>query len=681
MKANKEETKGIYVNKYDYMHYYTRCEQIQFLHNAQITEAIKTLTDYYKKMVNNANACLDDDEDDEGEFDQELADTYSQLREESLNNGVSLSSLVIADKRKEDDPQVIEGIIIDKKAKEFIKSQFKVDVVIDYDDKVYDDIRFDNELSAKKTKEDLTKLLKNHQTFIMFQPTFINQTNEHHKFVTKCDCIVYLSVSECYLIEVKGTSSSKLIHFLDFLFQSFVLANTEDLIFSKYYLCLVKYCRAKKNEVPFILDEYINLSKGAPQIDKTKKPSNEADLIALKEKYKLGKYQLTIYKAINDELSEDDVFNLFCNSGMDEKNAKKFYMRAFNSWNTIIKGLSESFFSDINRISENKAKVNLNAKIINLLPCSHCKSAYKNCEYWLKCRELFRYQYKAGNQDFYPYLFSANVFEKHCQLNVFEEMRHEHHDHIDKKYFKDAYKPFLNGEDNNKMDAVMQLWDKLQSKPKRVYFDFESINTAIRPMDNVFPFNQIITQNSIVKTKNYYEEYFTEDMIVDPININLTWIKSIIDHLYEGDHVWYIVYNKNFESTRLQEMDDLMKDPIYHEKIQCIRNNIFDLADFFNVKTLLLNDLHGFYSIKKVLELIPNLILEETKSVPYPTLDQIHKGDEAQNVTTKRFFHLMDDEEWKTTAHNLQLYCQNDVRAMIAVEKFIKYKYIDKTLQ
>ncbi|MBP5783134.1 DUF2779 domain-containing protein [bacterium] len=61
----------------------------------------------------------------------------------------------------------------------------------------------------------------------------------------------------------------------------------------------------------------------------------------------------------------------------------------------------------------------------------------------------------------------------------------------------------------------------MQSKPKRVYFDFESINTAIRPMDNVFPFNQVITQNSIIKTKNYYDEYFTEDMIVDPIDINV----------------------------------------------------------------------------------------------------------------------------------------------------------------
>ncbi|MBO7084446.1 hypothetical protein J6W20_00660 [bacterium] len=95
----------------------------------------------------------------------------------------------------------------------------------------------------------------------------------------------------------------------------------------------------------------------------------------------------------------------------------------------------------------------------------------------------------------------------------------------------------------------------------------------------------------------------------------------------------------------MQEMDDLLNDPTYSEKIQCIRNNIFDLADFFNVKTLLLSDLHGFYSIKKVLELIPDSILKETRSVPYPTLEQVHKGDEAQNVTTKRFFHLMDDEE------------------------------------
>ena len=259
-------------------------------------------------------------------------------------------------------------------------------------------------------------------------------------------------------------------------------------------------------------------------------------------------------------------------------------------------------------------------------------------------------------------------------------MKVDHSATIDSKYFKEPYLPFLKGEDNNHMDATMQLWEKLKSRPKRVYFDFESINTAIRPMDNVFPFNQVITQNSIIKTRNFYDEYFAEDMIVDPININVAWIKSIIDHLYEGDDAWYIVYNKNFESVRLQEMDDLLKDPTYSVKIQCIRNNIFDLADFFNVKTLLLSDLHGFYSIKKVLELIPDSILKETKSVPYPTLDQIHKGDEAQNVTTKRFFHLMDDEEWKTTAHNLQLYCQNDVRAMIAVEKFIKYKYIDKTL-
>ena len=679
MADNNQETKEVYVNKYDYMRHYTRCNEVQFLHNAQIAAAIKELTDHYKALAH-ANAC-DDEEDDEDDFSDDKVDAYSQLREDELNGGISLSSLTIADKRKEDDPQIIEGIIIDQKAKEFIKSQYKVDFVIDYDEPQYEKIRFNNELSAKQTKEDIDKLLSAKKTFILFQPTFINETPEHHKYVTKCDCVVYLGNDQCYLIEVKGTSSSKLIHFLDFLFQSFVLYANKDLIFTNYYLCLVKYCRAKKNEIPLILDEYINLGKSTPQIDPKKKPTNEEDLIALKQKYKLGKYQIPIEKAVNNNLSEDEVIQSFINTGMDEKTAQRTYKRSFTSWQNTIDELSSSFERAINEIAESKKKVDLTKKIINLIPCARCKSQYKNCEYWLKCRELFRYEYKAGKNDLYPYLFSANVFDKHLQLNAFENMDHEHNATIDEKYFKEAYKPFLKGEDNNHMDATMELWNKLQSRPKRVYFDFESINTAIRPMDDVFPFNQIITQNSIIKTDNYYDEYFTEDMIVDPININVAWIKAIIDHLYEGDDVWYIVYNKNFESVRLHEMDALLKDPGYHDKIECIRNNIFDLADFFNVKTLLLNDLHGFYSIKKVLELIPDSILKETKSVPYPTLQQVHKGDEAQNVTTKRFFNLMNDEDWKTTARNLQLYCQNDVRAMIAVEKFIKYKYIDKSLK
>ena len=680
MADKNQETSTVYVNKYDYMRHYTRCDAVQFLHNAQIAQAIKQLTDYYKKLAHVIPGD-DDDEDDEDEFENEKIDPYSQLREDELNGAISLASLSIADKRKEDDPQIIEGIIIDQKAKEFIKSQYKVDVVIDYDDPQYEKIRFNNELSAKQTKNDIDQLLSANKTFILFQPTFINETAEHHKYVTKCDCVVYLGNDQCYLIEVKGTSSSKLIHFLDFLFQSFVLDGNKDLIFSNYYLCLVKYCRAKKNQIPLILDEYINLSKSAPQIDKKKKPTNEKDLIALKEKYKLGKYQILIEKAVNNNLSEDEVFQSFINTGMEEKTAQRTYKRSFATWQNMINELSQTFESTINKISENKAKVNLAQKVINLLPCAKCKSQYKNCEYWLKCRELFRYEYKTGRTDLYPYLFSANVFEKHLQLDAYENMKVDHLTYIDEKYFKEQYKPFLKNQDNNHLDATMELWAKLQSKPKRVYFDFESINTAIRPMDNVFPFNQVITQNSIIKTKDYYDEYFTEDMIVDPIDINVAWIKAIIDHLYEGDDAWYIVYNKNFESVRLQEMDDLLKDPAYSLKIQCIRNNIFDLADFFNAKTLLLNDLHGFYSIKKVLELIPDSILKETKSVPYPTLEQVHKGDEAQNVTTKRFFHLMDDEEWQTTAHNLQLYCQNDVRAMIAVEKFIKYKYIDKTLK
>jgi hypothetical protein len=49
----------------------------------------------------------------------------------------------------------------------------------------------------------------------------------------------------------------------------------------------------------------------------------------------------------------------------------------------------------------------------------------------------------------------------------------------------------------------------------------------------------------------------------------------------------------------------------------------------------------------------------------------IHNGTEAQKESTKRFFNIIDDNEWNKIANNLKIYCENDVRAMIAVEYMI----------
>jgi hypothetical protein len=43
------------------------------------------------------------------------------------------------------------------------------------------------------------------------------------------------------------------------------------------------------------------------------------------------------------------------------------------------------------------------------------------------------------------------------------------------------------------------------------------------------------------------------------------------------------------------------------------------------------------------------------------------------NKTIRRFFGLINDDEWKEITEQLKIYCENDVRAMVAVELYIKH--------
>lgn len=660
----------ISVNKYDYIRSYTRCEQVNFLKNIEIEESIKANFE----LINNKNSIefLQDDED-ENDFESDSIDSYESYRSQKLlGEIINVDSLNIQNRNREIDPKIIEGIIIDKKAKEFIISKNNVDIIIDYDDDIYKNIRFDNFKAAQKVQKDIIELKKQNKSFILFQPTFVNKTSNGSIFITKCDAIVYKNYNDCCLIEVKGTTSTKIIHLLDFLFQKEVLDSPENEInISDYKLCLVQYCKAKRNEVPFVLVDTLNLTKNSPVLEKNKKKLlTEIDIENKKRELKHGKYHLKINDILELNLSPD---NIILNS--ESKNENTLLKMAINKIEKYTQELNELISSFADRIDYlyNK-KQNLNRKI-NLNPCKECKSDYKNCEYWLKCRELFKLRYKKGNKFLEPFIYSGNLIKFKDQLDTYELSKSNNLKeelHLDSKYSF-----YLGNDDKIFIDDANKLWDLLQSKNKRVYFDFESINTAIRPMDNVYPFNQTITQNSIVKTKNFYDEYYCEDMIKDPKYLDVNWIKSIIDNLYEGEDVWYIVYNKNFESTRLKDMIKLLNDIEYTKKANTIIDNIFDLADFFNPqkKLILLNDLHGFYSIKKVLELIPKNILQETKTISYHELE-VYNGAIAQEVTTKRFFDLVDDSQWKEIETNLKKYCQNDVRAMIAVEKFIKTKLV-----
>ena len=237
---------------------------------------------------------------------------------------------------------------------------------------------------------------------------------------------------------------------------------------------------------------------------------------------------------------------------------------------------------------------------------------------------------------------------------------------------KPEYQCFLKGESNVNQNGLLELWKQLEVKQKQVYFNFITLNSVIRCLDDTLPFSQIVVQCAISKVTNNQTKSIDENLIIDPQQINLDWFKSIIDHLYEGDECTYLVYNKYFETNRLQEIADLLKDEEYTKKITCICNNLFELSAFFgkSPKPLLLEPLHGYYSLQELIKciLVPSLpdakILVDAKII---------NGAQAGAMISNRFFGLITNEEWtKTCISALNLYGANDVLAMKTIKKYLQ---------
>lgn len=181
-------------------------------------------------------------------------------------------------------------------------------------------------------------------------------------------------------------------------------------------------------------------------------------------------------------------------------------------------------------------------------------------------------------------------------------------------------------------------------------------------MDDLLPNMQIVTQNSYIIDNNDSKELECFNDVIDPCKLDVNWFAKIINDLHQGEDYSYVVYNKSFEKSRLYEMayylerykqyhpqqflDQKNLDVDFLKKVKEIDNNLFDLADFFNLskKLLVIRSLNGFYSIKKTLLLTSSEHRKKAKAVDYATLN-VKRGDMAQNLTAKRFLGLLSDQE------------------------------------
>ncbi len=673
-----------YITKYDYINYYVKQPNMWFFTNSEIDAAYHTQYELtIKKNKDNYQLDLFDDEDYEEESYE--ATEYSIYCEYKENNELN--------KLSENDPKLISGRLIDEFSKKSIIKWVEKELYLD-NPEVYD---FDDQkLSMEENAKQTNKLLSEKENIILFQPAFIDSKtyyeNDNCTIATKCDAIV--KVGNClYLIETKGTSSSKLHHILDLLFQKKVIEaslNINNFKFEiNYNLCLVAYERlTKQQKISFVVANTINLTKSAPSI-----PKQINNDICMKQLIKIGATHNRYWTQKPKEkigIEIDDILSLNFNKYIDDRDIKE--IEKFTKINKLINEFQDSI------IVLWKHKKNMEESKIqqphHFIPQYNDNGDYKKSDLWLELRNL----YKLEGYEIFNY--SGNVVNQQgSNLDLFYKLKLEQ-SNIE-------WRDFIRTNDSGKQDFWLQHYFNAKFektinkekynillntlKEKRVYFDFETINPAFRLIDNTTPFTQVVTQCSIIidDVNHDYNNVLCNNLMADPANYDISFLKEMVDALYRGHEYSYVVYNKTFETGRLNEIKSYLNDSEYSKKIDTITENIYDLADFFSVSSekycILIRKLGAFHSIKKVLALIEEYakdIFELTKCIDYKKLD-IQNGLMCQNKSMQRFFNNKDkqyisDKEWEEIVEQSKKYCENDVRAMIAVYEFVKN--IDKYL-
>ncbi|MDZ7740211.1 MAG: DUF2779 domain-containing protein [Bacteroidota bacterium] len=216
----------------------------------------------------------------------------------------------------------------------------------------------------------------------------------------------------------------------------------------------------------------------------------------------------------------------------------------------------------------------------------------------------------------------------------------------------------MNGTITQDKKALKSFCDQL-SYP--LYFmDFETFQPAVPLYDNSRPYQQIPFQYSMHLQKQPGGEIehaeFLSDGEGDPRE---AFIESLI--FDAGDQGAILVYNQTFEVRILNE---LARDfPVYKDPIEKIKPRIVDLMRPFRQKHYYSPDMHGSYSIKKVL---PALVPE----LKYDDLEISEGGAASRGFEELKA--LEEGAEKEELRQNLLEYCKMDTWAMVKILEKIK---------
>ena len=207
-------------------------------------------------------------------------------------------------------------------------------------------------------------------------------------------------------------------------------------------------------------------------------------------------------------------------------------------------------------------------------------------------------------------------------------------------------------------DGINEFLAELQYP---LYFlDFESMQDAIPQYDDAKPYAQLCFQYSL-HIKMSPDAPFEHKEFLAPSNGSdprRELAEQLCRDIPMG--VCTLVYNKDFECTRLKEMAEIYPDLADH--LLDIKENIKDLLVPFRKGYYYVPAMGGSFSIKSVL---PALFPDEP-SLNYHNLDErVQNGGDAMTIFPK--IKDMDPAEAAETREALLRYCELDTWAMVKV--------------
>ncbi len=535
---------------------------------------------------------------------------------------------------------IIEGMIVGKKFIYFVRNEHLRGKKVNF----YDLSKLGSKNAIDKTNE----LIQSKDDFCIFEAYF--KTNN---CVMRPDALYRIN-GKWTLIECKGVTKTKKLYYLDTLYQYQILKKL-GIHISKIYLAYAKKTGLKKHGIQFQLNEYSSLAKSGSKI-------------------------LPSLKII--DIFEGGVPTTY-------QGGKKMPSR-LSLPGYLLK--DENFWTVVPKIAEVKKTKEQFKNLPSVLEAGKfCKEEWENCRYYYSCRD--NYLNKTNEYlDICGHLLKfQNIYfqrtKNFCENKQTNKVLISEIKNVDKQrmvsriFDKDKY--------NQTRDIIFNpanLKDYVDvTKNKRiVYYDFETINTVISSVDGAFPYQQIPTQCSYIVVDEEGKEIEKNNLIIDPKKVDIKWLENIIEKLYHPQAI-YVVYNASFEKTVLKHISSRIAISQHHRNLVLeINKKTVDQMDVFTThsvgkNSILIPEANGRYSIKIISKFVPKTIKENAKYISYEDLE-IKNGGEALEMAKKRFYNstdlnLCDDQEWNSAVGNLKKYCENDVRAMIAIQIYVEFIY------